>query len=278
MCILKKFLLFTAELSILFFGFIFSAGLTAFLHDTGYRFPLLTFLVAFALVSLSFVLFRKNTGRWTTEADAAAWMKYRRWERSHPQGAKYRRLLRSLLWVPSLCAVFVLLFLPVASHFVYGGHQVAHYRMSTPWNWLLIEDVGYIEGRAFFSEEGASRYGFTPIWFNHRIPSVAAFYSSDPKDDSGWHRPEAERDAGKSTHVAVREFQLGMIRMTCYEYRHVYDVQGPFSGVSEPTGLLESLCATKANGVDHNLRASFFGYPEDLPLFYKVLDSATPEN
>jgi hypothetical protein len=69
----------------------------------------------------------------------------------------------------------------------------------------------------------AARYGFTPIWFNHSIPSSGVFLTSDPQHPDGWNRPESELATGHATHLAVRRFQLGMITASCYEYRHTYN-------------------------------------------------------
>jgi hypothetical protein len=125
----------------------------------------------------------------------------------------------------------------------------------------------------------AARYGFTPIWFNHSIPSSGVFLTSDPQHPDGWNRPESELATGHATHLAVRRFQLGMITASCYEYRHSYNnpVRSPAS-IFTPPVLWESLCSTQPNGVDYNLRAAFFGHREDLPAFYDLVSSAIPAN
>jgi hypothetical protein len=160
-----------------------------------------------------------------------------------------------------------------------GAHLVPHYRSSTPLNWLIIKSRGDIEVWTFFSNQGAARYGFTPIWFNRSMPSSAVFFTSDPASSDGWRRPESELASGHTTHLAVRQFQLGMITATCYEYRHNYsDAVGSSSGIFSPPVLWESLCSTQPNGVDYNLRAAYLGHRKDLPAFYDLLNSTTPAN
>jgi len=156
---------------------------------------------------------------------------------------------------------------------------VPHYRVSTPLNWLMIKGRGDNFAEAFFSNVGAARYGFTPIWFNHSMPSGAIFLTSDPEHAYGWNRPESELAGGRTTHLGVRKFQLGMITATCYEYRHTYDnaAESP-SSIFVPPVLWESLCSTQPNGVDYNLRAAFFGHREDLAAFYDLLNSASPSH
>lgn len=276
----KKFLLFVSELAFLFFGFAFAVGLTGYLDSVGIKFVPVAFLLIFVLILAAPIWFRRKAGNWTVAADATAWLAHRSWRRLHPRLAKYLRMLyRCVLCVPSLCAALVLFFLPVASHLLYSGtHLIPHYSVSTPLNWLIIKSRGHIFVSTFFSNEGAARDGFTPIWFNHSTPSSGDFMTSDPGHPEGWWRPESELASGLTTHLAVRKFQLGMIAATCYEYRHSYTNTASSSNIYTPPILWESLCSTQSNGVDYNLRAAFFGRREDLPAFYDLLNSATPVN
>jgi hypothetical protein len=277
---LKKFVLLATELVFLFFGIMFSIGFAAFVDSTGSKFAFVALLLGFFLTTASLVWFRRKAGQWTVVADAKAWLAQRSWRQLHPRRAKHLRTFqRGFLWLPSLCSALVFLFLPVASHVVYGGRQlVPHYHVASPWNWFIIRSGQ--DGAVWeFSNQGAARYGFTPIWFNRRMPSGADFFWSDPQHADGWWRPESEHTSGHTTHVAVRKFQLGTIIATCYEYRHIYDDGvGPSSSIFTPDALWESLCSTQPNGVDYNLRASFLGYREDLPAFYDLLNSARPAN
>jgi hypothetical protein len=277
----KKFLLLASELVFLFVGLVFSMGFAYYLGSIGSRFPFVAFFLSFSLICTALVWFRHKTGEWTTAADATAWLAHRSWRQLHPRRAKYLRILQlPFLLFPSLCSALVVFFLPVASHILYSGaHLAPHYRFSTPVNWLIIKSRGDIEVWTFFSNRGAARCGFTPIWFNHSMPSSAIFHTSDPASSDGWWRPRSELASGHATHLAVRQFQLGMITATCYEYRHTYNNSArASSSIFTPPVLWESLCSTQPNGVDYNLSAAFFGHGEDLPAFYDLLNSATPSN
>jgi hypothetical protein len=278
---LKKFVLLATELVFLFFGIMFSIGLAAYLDSVDSKLAFLALLLGLFLTSATLVWFRRNAGQWTVVADANAWLAQRSWRQLHPRRAKYLRTLkRGALWLPSLCSTLVLFFLPVTSHVVFGGGQlIPHYRVTSPWNWLIIKSRQDGPVWTEFSNQGAGRYGFTPVWFNRRIPSGAEFFWSDPRHVDGWWRPESELKNGHTTHVAVRKFQLGTITTTCYEYRHIYnDAVGPSSSIFAPDVLWESLCSTQPNGVDYNLRAAFLGSREDLAAFYDLLNSARPAN
>jgi hypothetical protein len=278
--LIKKVFLFVTELAFLFFGFLISLGPALALSSTGHKSGPVVFIVAFSLVCTALVWFRRKTGKWTAVTDAEAFLAHRSWRRHHPRSAKYFRAVRPwLIWLPSLIAAFVLFFLPAASHFFYIGRSIIpHYRVSVPLNWLVVESQG--RGGLFFSEEGAARYGLTPIWFNRRMPSYVVFLVRDPEHGDGWNRPETELASGHTTHVGVRDIRLGMLTSRCYEYRHVYGNAPESSyGLLTPPVLWESLCATQPNGINYNLRSAFSGHREDLPAFYKMLNSAivTPD-
>ena len=278
---MKKFVLLATELAILFFGILLSIVFAAYVDSMASKFAFVALLAGLILTTKLLVLFRRKTAQWTAVADAEAWLAQRSWRKLHARLAKYLRILQhGALWLPSLCSVFVLFFLPAASHVFYGGRQfVPHYRVAVPLNWLIIKSRRDNFIWTFFSSQGAARYGFTPIWFSRRTPSSADFFWSDPQDAEGWSRPEAELKSGFTTHVAVRQFQLGAITATCYEYWPTYNHGlGTSSSIFAPDALRESLCSTHPNGVDYNLRAAFFGYREDLPAFYDLLNSARPTN
>jgi len=278
--LLRKSLLFAGEVAFLFVGFIFTGALAEYLHSMGVRFTLGIFLLTFCIFASPVVWFRRRTAKWTARSDADAWLAHRSWQRLNPDVARNLLLLRkSLLVFPSLCAAFVLFFLPVASHIMVSSRRlVSHYSFSTPLNWLIVKsgDGGF--AWTYFSNQGAAHYGFTPVWFNNRMPSGATFLISDPLFPGKWWRPEHEQATGLFTHVRFKEFQLGTITAVCYEYIHNYpESVGSFS-IFDPPVLWESLCSTRPNGTDYNLRAAFLGHREDLPAFYKLISSARPSS
>lgn len=248
----------------------------AYLQDTASKSCPVVVILCFSLVCTAWVWIRRKTRKWATAADAEAFLANRCWRQLHPRRAKYVRSIRRwAIWLPSIFAAFVLFFLPAASHLLYLGRSIfPHYRVSIPLNWMVIEYQG--SGWLLFSEQGAARHGLTPIWFNRRMPSGVVFLIRDPEHADVWSRPESELANGHTTHLGVRDFRLGMLTSRCYEYRHIYgNAPESSSGILTPPVLWESLCATDPNGINYNLRIAFFGHREDLPTFYKVLNSAT---
>lgn len=274
--LIKKSFLFAAELVFLFVGFVVSLIPCAYLQDTASKSCPVVVILCFSLVCTAWVWIRRKTRKWATAADAEAFLANRCWRQLHPRRAKYVRSIRRwAIWLPSIFAAFVLFFLPAASHLLYLGRSIfPHYRVSIPLNWMVIEYQG--SGWLLFSEQGAARHGLTPIWFNRRMPSGVVFLIRDPEHADVWSRPESELANGHTTHLGVRDFRLGMLTSRCYEYRHIYgNAPESSSGILTPPVLWESLCATDPNGINYNLRIAFFGHREDLPTFYKVLNSAT---
>jgi hypothetical protein len=281
MRLLKRVLIFATEVVGLILGFVISLSLAVYFDSRETKFAAIAFWGGLILTVVVFFVFRRKTRKWKIELDAASWMANRVWRELHPHRARYVRIAhRTLLWLPSTCAALVLLFLPVASHILYSGaHLAPHYRFSISLNWLIIKSPGNDFTWTFFSNQSAARYGFTPIWFSHAMPSGATFSTSDPASSDGWWRPQSELASGHTSHVAVRNFQLGAITATCYEYRHIYDDGvGPSSSIFAPDVLWESLCSTQPNGVDYNLRAAFLGHRKDLAAFYDLLNSARLAN
>lgn len=276
-----KLLLFTGELAILFFGIVFSLllGAVFYFDFTWGKLALIPSFLGLVLTIAILLLFRRKTRRWEIENEAASWVADRSYRRLHPRQARYLRFLhRCLLWLPSICAAFVFFFLPVASHVAYlGGHLVTHYRLPTPLNWMIIKGHGeYSFAWVFYSNEGAAKYGFTPIWFNHSFPSSATFGTTGPASPYKWWRPGHEIETGHATHVAKKEFKIGAVDMKCWEYRDIYHYGlGDWSSPPVPGVFWEVLCSTEPNGKDFNLHASFFGHKEEIPDFYKVLQGAT---
>lgn len=243
------------------------------------KLALIPSLLSLSLTIASLLVFRRKTQKWEIKSDAASWMAGRSWRRLHPRPARNLRILnRCLLWLPSICAAFVLFFLPVASHLIYPrGHLVSRYRFPAPLNWAIMKSRGECSiAWVFFSNESAARYGFTPIWFNHSFPSSATFGTTSPASPYRWWRPEREAVSGHTTHIAKSEFKIGAVDMNCWEYRDVYHYGlGDSTNPSDSGVFWQLLCSTEPNGRDFNLHASFLGHKEDIPDFYKVLQGAT---
>jgi hypothetical protein len=273
MRLLKTVLLFAVEVAVLITGFLISFTLAVYLDSRENGLAGIGFFGGLFLTAIGFVLFRRKTRNWKIEQDAVSWMASRSWRQLYPHRARRVRIVqRSLLWLPSICAALVLFFLPVSSHFAFPGSRlVPHYRFSVPLNWLIIKSRGdYPFAWTLFSGEGAARYGMSPIWFTHSMPSGATFAITDPAAGYVWSVPQRETESGHTTHVAKTDFQLGTIQADCWEYRiPVHYAESV---------LWEVLCSTRPNGRDFNLHASFLGHKEDVPTFYRVLKGATTAN
>jgi len=274
-----KLLLIVSDIAILLLGLFFSLVLGLVLDTEFYwgTLALVPFFLSLSLTIAIFLWFRRKVRKLEIENDAAIWMAGRPWRRLHPRRARYLRFLnRCILWLPSICAAIVFFFLPVVSHVVCSGrHIVSHYRFSTPLNWTIIKIPGYdLFAWAYFSDEGAARYGFSPIWFSHSMPSSVAIESADPTSSFAWWRPEHEIATGHPTEIAKTEFMIGTIEMNCWEYQDAhayYDGLGYSSNHVVSAFTWEILCSTRPNGRDFNLHASFLGCKEDVRSFYEVL-------
>jgi hypothetical protein len=166
-------------------GLAFAAGI--FVADHGY--PRIAILSdAFGLIAGNAVLvgpilyYRHKTRHKWVEAEAERWLAHR--ARSSDQGRRCDRLVRKLpwvprylLWAPSACAMFVLVFFPAATQIWYG-HRVGNFTIPLPWRWTILQE--YRDGvqpywmEALMSRESVGRFGVNPFW------------SVNPSFSGGW--------------------------------------------------------------------------------------------
>jgi hypothetical protein len=283
MALLKRVALIFAEAGLLLLGFGLSVLVASLLNSSGENdFPEIGFFSGLLLTAVGWLTLHYKTRRWKIRQDAARWIANRSFAKKYPQRAEFLRIAhRWLLWVPSACAALALFFLPVASHVPLAGRSlVPHYNLSTPLSWMVIPTGGRYNRfvRTFFSGEGAARFGMTSMWLMPSTPSDATFSIGDPRvREEDWSLQESELARFHGTHLAEREFKMGTITMKCWEYRHKYAYSAEvLRNMLRPVISWEVLCATEPNGVDFNLAASFFGREEDIPAFYRVLESAKP--
>jgi hypothetical protein len=284
MRLLQRILLFFAELGVLALGLAAMLAVAYLFERSGADEGWLSFVALFGpliLAVVGFFLFRQRNRRWKIKYDAANYLKHRASQLRNPRRTRRIRILcRLLRWLPSACAALVLFFLPVASRLIHPGTQlVTGYRFSLPMNWIIMKaggNAGDDFAWALFSNEGASRYGLTPMWFNHSLPSGTTFSASDPAFPNDWYRPSNEAKDGHPTHTAKIDFTMGTVNATCWEYRDTFNTYSP--AWLYPPVLWDVLCSTQPNGRNYNLRASFLGQKKDLPAFYQVLKSAKPSN
>jgi hypothetical protein len=283
MRLLKRALLFTAEIGVLVFGFLFALALAVRFDSSDNNLAPIAFFSVLLLTLVSLLILRRKTRRRKIEWAAAGWTANRSRRQRHPRRARYLRTTRRcLLWLPSAFAALTVISLPLASHIFYSGtHLVPHYQFSLPLNWTIVKSRGDIPNSfvsGFFSNEGASRYGLTPIWFNHSLPSGVTLGITGPASAYAWRRPQVEIEQGRPTHIAKTEFTMGAVVVNCWEYQDTFDAIGSGPNFLYPRELSEVLCSTQPNGRDFNLHASFLGQKEDVPVFYRVLRGATPIN
>jgi hypothetical protein len=282
MALLKRVALIFAELGLLLLGCWLSVLVAILLNSDGENdYPEIGFFSGLLLTGVACLALHYKTRRWRIKQDAARWMASQSFAKKYPSRARFLRIAhRWLLWVPSACAAFALFFLPVASHVPLAGRSlVPHYSLSTPLSWMVVPigDRYHRYVRAFFSGEGAARFGTTRIWVIPSTPSDATFSIEDPGWEEDWSLHEGDLAGIHGAHLKSREFNIGTMTMKCWEYRREYsDSPEVLRSMLRPRIAWEVLCATEPNGIDFNLQASFFGREEDISAFYKVLESVKP--
>ena len=230
----------------------------------------IAFFVCVGCAIGAFILFRRKSKKWKLKWDAEAYLDFRERMRATPEGTRrLEKLRRGLLWAPSLCAAFVLFFQPLASRTIFSArHLVPHYQFSVPLNWMIVKSRYDLFTWTAFNNEGALRYGFTPIWMNRTYRSGAVFGWTDFRTPYEWWKPRHEMESGKRTDIAAPSFTIGRLKVQCWEYTTRY---------RDPEPLKDIVCATEPNGVDFNFHASFWGHEQDKKDFYDVLRSARPD-
>jgi len=141
MPLLKRVLLFAAELGILLVGIVVAFALAIHFDSAESQFPVIALFGTLLVSVVFFVLFRRKSQKWKIAIDAANFLKERSFRRSHPRRASLTRLLRrTLIRLPSLIAALTVRSLPAMSHMIFSGHHlVPHYRFSVPWNWTIVK-------------------------------------------------------------------------------------------------------------------------------------------
>lgn len=200
---------------------------------------------------------RKTRDRWI-RAEAAKWLRNR---------SRHKRLHRAahlLLWLPSVFALWVLIFLPLATHLIIhpSSRYLPDYRIPIPWTWTALSVCLGEEcwAEAVISSKGRGQFGVTPFWPTAQL-SMASFGTPYPEDFNLSHwRP---RGASQMTEM---ELKVGASPLVCWQYLAQRDLYNRgLIGLGSDVPLWEVVC------VNRTFDAKFLGRAEDLPAFFSVL-------
>ena len=233
------------------------------------------FICGTALTICTLLAIRRKTRKWKINYAAEKWLR----QRSKPPvssayARRSRRLLQSLLWLPSLCAALVLCFSPLASHVLYSGRLI-DFRVPIPWAWAVVyryQNPGLFSSvDALIASNGLGRFGVTPFWQKHANYSVASFAVYTWSLNSEDERQMDFLRHMNATDISTSEFTVGELHFSCVEYLTHYARFPALSGFSVDCE------STAGNGKGH-FGAALFGRREDVPAFYDVLRQARRVN
>jgi hypothetical protein len=282
MRVLKRISLLALEITVLLVGTVLTVAIAAFLVDP--RFEFLALVTGLVVTAVSLIVVRRKTRRFKIEYDAANWMASRSYRKLHPTQARYLHLLRRcLIWFPTLCAVFVLFFFPVASHIVHPRSRfLRHYRVPIPWNFMVFSSSPglpeeYSVVNALASSSGKGRFGITPFWDQEYVPSLMVFGSVGPNGSFETNHLASESRRNGAAQLSKRIFQLRRADLTCWQYLSPQSRAARFwLGHSyDDRPLWEIACETQVDVHDRDFYALFYGRWEDIPAFYNVLQNLT---
>jgi hypothetical protein len=201
----------------------------------------------------------RRRDRWIQE-EADRWLARR--ARKSTGAMRWRgRLVRKVLWIPSLFALAAFLFLPEALgmglHLIFRGTaDLNGHHIEVPITWWAFAGPHatgdlYLVARV---GKGIGRVGFLPYWRHEPPLSSMGFYAiSDPANDHSHDKPPAEEIV-----VSKRVLPFGGDALTCWELAVTADV-------------IRIDCVTSSN----DFTAGFGGERADVSAFYKVLETAT---
>ncbi len=278
MLLIKRVLLFGTEAGILVLGFVLTLAFTELMESVLENSGGFAFLGGLAFTIFAFLLIQRATRKWKMKYDAERWLASRAEHRSHPNRAKYLRLIRRcLLWLPSVCAALVVFFFPVATHLLnLRSHYLKHYRVPIPWTWTVLPPLGtsgeYSFTYALITMGAMGRYGVTPFWKERSSFSVATFGSVGPDGAFDFNESQREQRLRGAANVSRRDFQLGKATLTCWQY---FPANESRVWKLVPKDYWEIACSTPASVHDRDFYAHFYGGGDKILRFYKVLEHVT---
>jgi hypothetical protein len=268
---IKRFLVFASEALVLMVGVVLSFAVAGY-FDSGW-----TFYFGLFLTLVEFFRLRRRTRPWKIKYDAVGFEIGQAERRMHPSRARFKRIVgRTLLWLPSAIAVFVLFFFPVATHAFHPRSQyLTHYRIPIPWTFTVLPGPGLEWVCALFNDRDNGRFGLTHFWAAGELSSQMIFQSIDPRADTfEFNHKMNELHRGGAAQVLRRDFQLDDVALTCWQFlpRHnrVFDLW------AARVHIWEISCETPVDEHRRDLYASFWGSENDMPAFYKIIEGVTP--
>jgi hypothetical protein len=230
------------------------------------------FICGTALTICTLLAIRRKTRKWKISYAAEKWLRQRSKPPVSPR--RSRRLLQSLLWLPSLCAALVLCFSPLASHVLYSGRLI-DFRVPIPWAWAVVyryQNPGLFSSvDALIASNGLGRFGVTPFWQKRANYSVASFAVYTWSLNSEDERQMDFLRHMNATDISTSEFTVGEFHFSCIEYLKHYARYPSLSGFSVQ-------CESPTKDGKGYIRANLFGRREDVPAFYEVLRSVRRVN
>jgi hypothetical protein len=266
---LKRMLFSVMDASVVLTGSFLTVALTELLNSN------FVFICGTGLTICTLLAIRRKTRKWKINYAAKKWLR----QRSKPPvssgyARRFRRLLQSLLWLPSLCAALVLCFSPLASHVLYSGRLI-DFRVPIPWAWAVVyrnQNPGLFSSvDALIASNGLGRFGVTPFWQKHANYSVASFAVHTWSLNSEDKRQMNFLSHMNATDISTSEFTVGEFHFSCVEYLTYYARYPSLSGFSVQ-------CESPIKGGKGYIRANLFGRREDVPAFYEVLRSVRRVN
>jgi len=291
---LKRFLIFVLELTVILAGLSVSslmAGYVGSVDDFFAPFAPFGFVAGLVLTLMAFRRLRRRTRPWKIKYNADGWALARIERKLNPVRARRKRIAeRVAVCIPAAIAALVLLFFPVATHFVHpSARYFGHYRVPIPWTQTVFSGpMSPWDNCAVLvlaSSSGRGRFGLTPLtnpFLSLReepLLSSFTFFScrNEPRSLAGASLPREED-------TTVRQFHSPGLTIECRQRRSRYPSR--FWPASEPIWYIfceASLDLERRNAgqisVDNerdHLAAEFTGLSADIPTFYKIIEGIRP--
>ena len=126
-----------------------------------------------------------------------------------------RRIVLTLVWVPSAFATFVVFFVPAATHLIGRNSQnVGRYRVPLPWTSAVFPYGNDGSVPVIVAGSGVGRFGATPLGDYAQRLSWMAFCQHSAHIPTG-------------VPVGGREFRLGDTTVSCWPYLLPYRPMNP---------------------------------------------------